>query len=69
MQHKLKMDAPLSESSVSHKLSEIQKRCSELLEAPDGLTELHLVDADGGYDLADAYDIQTDPYNSQRLRR
>lgn len=62
------MDAPLSESSVSHQLSEIQKRCSKLLEEPEGLTELHLVDSDTGLDLAEPYDIQTDPYNSQRLR-
>ncbi len=28
---------PLSESSVSHKLAEIQKRCSEFLNEPDSL--------------------------------
>ena len=36
------MDTPLSESSVSLKLEEIQRRCSELMDEPDGLTELTL---------------------------
>jgi len=41
---------PLSESSVSHKLSQIQKRCSEFLDAPETL-ELSLEEpADGGHD-------------------
>ena len=31
------MDSPLSESSVSLKLSLIQKRCSELMNKTDGL--------------------------------
>ena len=35
-------DKPLSESSVSLKLEEIQKRCSELMEEPDALLELSL---------------------------
>ncbi len=30
-------DVPLSESNVSLKLADIQKRCSELLEQPDAL--------------------------------
>ena len=30
-------DVPLSESNVSLKLADIQKRCSELLEQPDTL--------------------------------
>lgn len=30
-------ERPLSESSVSHKLADIQKRCSELLNEPGGL--------------------------------
>ena len=30
-------ERPLSESSVSHKLADIQKRCSELLDEPAGL--------------------------------
>ena len=36
------MDTPLSQSSVSLKLEEIQKRCSELMDEPDGLSELTL---------------------------
>lgn len=36
------MDIPLSESSVSLKLEEIQKRCSELMEEPEALLELSL---------------------------
>ena len=35
-------DKPLSESSVSLKLEEIQRRCSELMEEPDALLELSL---------------------------
>ena len=35
-------DVPLSESNVSLKLADIQKRCSELLEEPDALEELTL---------------------------
>ena len=31
------IDSPLSESSVSLKLSLIQKRCGELMDGPDGL--------------------------------
>ena len=38
------MDTPLSESSVTLKLSLIQKRCSELMENVDAL-ELSLEDA------------------------
>ncbi len=33
-------DGPLSESSVPLKLSEILKRCSELMEEPEALSEL-----------------------------
>jgi hypothetical protein len=35
-------DKPLSESSVSLKLEEIQRRCSELMEEPAALQELSL---------------------------
>ena len=59
MPQKPKIDAPLSESSVSHKLTEIQKRCSELMEEPEGLTELSLVDSEPKSD-------GTDPYNYDR---
>jgi hypothetical protein len=31
---------PLSETNVALKLPEIQKRCSELMEEPEALTEL-----------------------------
>ena len=39
------MDTPLSQSSVSLKLEEIQKRCSELMDEPEGLSELTLEEA------------------------
>ena len=35
-------DLPLSESNVSLKLEEIRRRCSELLEEPEALSELTL---------------------------
>ena len=35
-------DAPLSESNVSLKLADIQRRCSELLSEPDADIELSL---------------------------
>ena len=47
---------PLSESSVSHKLAEIQKRCSELLRDSANSDDLTL---DEGAIVADAFD----PYN------
>jgi len=50
------MDTPLSESNISLKLEEIQKRCSELIDKPDGLSELTLEDA-----LSEAQ--SNDPYN------
>ena len=50
-------DAPLSESSVSLKLSLIQKRCSQLMDESDGL-ELALEEP--------APQIEAnDPYNQQ----
>ena len=49
------MDTPLSESSVSLKLEEIQKRCSELLEQPDALSELALEDPVGDPRANDPY--------------
>jgi hypothetical protein len=51
-------DAPISESSVSLKLSLIQQRCTELLEDSDGLG-LSLEDTDFSSD-------GSDPYNSGR---
>ena len=53
--HRDAMDTPLSQSSVTLKLSEIQKRCSELMEEPDGLTELRLEDAEPTVDEGDPY--------------
>jgi hypothetical protein len=38
------MDTPLSQSSVSLKLEEIQKRCNQLMDEPDTLLELSLED-------------------------
>ncbi len=35
-------DIPLSQSNVSLKLADIQKRCSQLLDEPDELTALSL---------------------------
>lgn len=52
---KTQMDTPLSQSSVSLKLEEIQRRCSELMEEPDALLGLsleepgHEVPDDGGF--------------------
>lgn len=53
------MKTPLSESSVSLKLEEIQKRCSELMDEPDALMELSLEEPA-------AAPTSTDPYNHQR---
>lgn len=64
--NKNKIDAPLSESSVSYKLSEIQKRCSKLLEEPEGMTELHLIESEAYTNGTDPYELQTDPYNLKR---
>ncbi len=47
---------PLSESSVSHKLAEIQKRCSELLQDATDSGDLTLEEAAR---VGDAFD----PYN------
>ena len=54
------MDTPLSESSVSLKLEEIQKRCSDLMDQPGGLLELTLEEP-----LADD-PKSNDPYNRNR---
>ena len=45
MERKMQMeytDLPISESQVTHRLAEIQRRCSELLEESDDLLELSL---------------------------
>lgn len=50
------MDTPLSRSYVSLKLAEIQKRCNELMNEPDGLTDLRLEEPKPA-------DVGRDPYN------
>jgi len=52
------MDTPLSQSSVSLKLEEIQRRCSELLEEPNGLLELSLEDPVPNAEAGDPYNRQ-----------
>ena len=46
---------PLSETNVALKLPEIQKRCSELMDEPEALTELSLEDPDAIIDTGDPY--------------
>lgn len=48
------MDSPLSDSSVSLKLSLIQKRCREFMDQPDSL-ELALDDRESGKNSGDPY--------------
>ena len=52
--HKDFKDVPLSESNVSLKLADIQKRCSELLREPDSL-ELTLEDPPPVLDSGNPY--------------
>lgn len=52
-------EIPLSESNVSLKLEEIQRRCSELMNEPDALMELSLEEPVP--ELG-----SNDPYNRQR---
>jgi hypothetical protein len=49
------MDTPLSRSYVSLKLSEIQKRCEELMQEPESLTELRLEEPETVRDNGDPY--------------
>ena len=49
------MDTPLSQSSVSLKLEEIQKRCNELMDEPETLMELSLEDATADPRASDPY--------------
>ena len=51
-------DKPLAESSVSHKLSEIQERCTKLLQESGGLDDLTL-EGEAPVITPDG----TDPYN------
>ena len=48
------MDSPLAESSVTMKLSLIQRRCKELMDQTDGL-ELTLEDPEPTKDFGDPY--------------
>jgi hypothetical protein len=54
------METPLSQSSVSLKLEEIQKRCNELMDEPDALSELTLEEP------VVANPRSNDPYNRHR---
>ena len=49
-------DIPLSESNVSLKLADIQKRCSELLTDPDQMVELSLEEPVTEPDSGNPYD-------------
>ena len=49
-------ESPLSESSVSHKLSLIQRQCSELLDAGDDFGGLSLEDSLPEKDNTNPYD-------------
>ena len=53
------MDTPLSQSSVSLKLEEIQRRCNELMDEPDALSDLTLEEPSTD-------PRSNDPYNRQR---
>lgn len=55
------MDTPLSQSSVSLKLEEIQKRCNELMDEPDALSELTLEEP-----VVEPDPRSNDPYNRHR---
>jgi len=54
------MEIPLSQSSVSLKLEEIQERCSELMDEPDALLDLTLDEPFAARPTAN------DPYNHHR---
>ena len=55
------MDTSAAESSVSLKLEEIQRRCSRLIDQPEGLSELTLEDAAADQDVNDPYN-QLNPF-------
>ena len=52
------MDQPISETSVSIKLAEIQKRCNKLMEEPEDALELAPDEPDGSGDNADRYNLK-----------
>jgi len=49
------MDTSAAESSVSLKLEEIQRRCSRLIDEPEGLSELTLEEAAADQGVNDPY--------------
>ena len=49
------MDTSSAETSVSLKLEEIKRRCSELMNEPDGLSGLTLEDASADPGVNDPY--------------
>ena len=51
------MDTSSAETSVSLKLEEIKRRCSELMQQPDSLSELTLEDAGADHGLNDPYNL------------
>lgn len=51
------MDTSSAETSVSLKLEEIKRRCTELMDEPDGLSELSLEDAAVDHGVNDPYNL------------
>ncbi len=60
---------PLSETNVALKLPEIRKRCSELMEEPEALTDLSLVDPDAIIDTGDPYNHLKQPTTANSRQR
>ncbi|MDH3490925.1 MAG: hypothetical protein OEM20_02850 [Gammaproteobacteria bacterium] len=56
MEKEFNDDIPLSESNVSLKLADIQKRCSQLLQDTDNSLELTLEEAVAPSDAFNPYD-------------
>ncbi len=52
------MDKPISESSVSLRLAEIQKRCEALMGEEGGELELTLAETDAPTENPDRYTLQ-----------
>ncbi len=48
-------DVPLSQSTISKRLAEIQRRCSQLADDPDELSELSLEDPIAKSDKGNPY--------------
>ena len=51
------MDTLSAETSVSLKLEEIKRRCTELMDEPDGLSGLSLEDAAADHAVDDPYNL------------